>query len=62
MDAADIKALRERLGLSQMEMAARLGTTLTTVYRWEKGQRSPTGLYAKALARLAASDGRDEGE
>ena len=50
---AEIRALRNRLGLSQHALAQRLGTTVTTVYRWECGLRHPTGLYRRALEQLA---------
>lgn len=61
MDKDAIRALRSRLGLTQMEMAARIGTTVTTISRWETGARSPTGLYDRALRELAAApDARAE--
>lgn len=53
MDAEQIKALRAKLGLTQAQMAARIGTTVTTISRWETGDRKPKGLYAKALDDLA---------
>ena len=36
-----IKACRTRLGLSRTALASRLGVIGNTVYRWEKGERSP---------------------
>lgn len=49
----EIKALRVSLGLSQHDFAVRIGTTAPTIFRWEKGQRHPKGLYAKVLNDLA---------
>ena len=47
--------LRRKLGLSQEQMAARLGVSTTTVRNWEHGRRAPTGLYRKALEALAGT-------
>jgi len=49
-----LKAIREALGMTQRQMADRLLTTDTTIYRWESG-RSPatfTIAQAKALSNL----------
>ena len=46
---------RRKLGLSQEQMAARLGVSTTTVRNWEHGRREPTGLYRKALEALAGT-------
>lgn len=53
LDATEIRDLRTRLGISRVELARRLGTTATTVYRWEAGLRRPTGLYRRDLLALA---------
>lgn len=37
-----IRALRERLGLSQEKLAARLGVSFQTVNRWERGRANPS--------------------
>ncbi|MBA2469377.1 MAG: helix-turn-helix domain-containing protein [Chloroflexia bacterium] len=49
-----IKALRRRLGLTQPQFAARIGCTAQAVSYWERGARTPTGLYAQAIRRLMA--------
>jgi DNA-binding transcriptional regulator YiaG len=49
----EIRQLRDRLGLTQQQMAEKLQTTVTTISRWENGARKPRGLYAKALDRLS---------
>jgi len=42
-----IKEIRKQLGLSQEDLARRLGVSLATVNRWENGQSKPSKL-AKA--------------
>ena len=42
-----IKEVRKQLGLSQEDLARRLGVSLATVNRWENGQSKPSKL-AKA--------------
>ncbi len=37
-----IREARRRSGLTQQDLAERLGTTQSVVTRWETGQRSPT--------------------
>ncbi len=37
----DIKNTRERLGITQEEFARRIGVTVTTVSRWERGDCLP---------------------
>lgn len=54
--AARIKQYRARLGLTQTELAARLGVSFATVNRWENGQTRPSPLSWQQLVRL------DEGE
>lgn len=42
-EAVDIKALREREGLSQEQFAQTYGFNLTSLKRWEEGARQPSG-------------------
>lgn len=51
-DVADVKAIREKLNVSQAEMARALGTSLDTIKSWEQKRRNPTGLAAKVLATI----------
>ncbi len=51
-----IKELRTLLGLSQSELAARLGVTKKLVADWEQGAREPAPRRYAALARLAPTD------
>ncbi|MFT4246758.1 MAG: DNA-binding transcriptional regulator [Pseudomonas sp.] len=48
-DAAKIKALRERLQLSQAVLASVLNTSASTVRKWEVGDKRPSGPSQKLL-------------
>lgn len=48
-DAGKIKALRERLHLSQAVLASVLNTSLSTVRKWEVGDKRPSGPSQKLL-------------
>lgn len=39
----DVRAIREKLGLSQEEFCLRFGFSLGTVRHWEQGRRYPDG-------------------
>lgn len=54
MNGAAIKRLRARLGASPVELAALLGVTQPTVYRWEsfRGAVPPIGLAQRQLLLL----------
>lgn len=49
MDAAAIRALRERVGRSQRVLAYALNVSPKTVQAWESGARSPDGSNLKLL-------------
>ncbi len=49
MNKESIKELRHKLGLSQEGLARRLGISVITVRRWEKGSYKPSPL---ALSRI----------
>lgn len=57
MTPAEVKAARRALGLTQQELAGRLGVEQSTVWRWEHGRaiEHPTMLRL-ALAALARPD------
>ena len=45
---------RTILGLTQNESAARIGVDASTLARWERGEREPTGAFeARALTFVA---------
>lgn len=51
-EMADVKALRERLAITQAQLAQALGTSVDTIKSWESKRRNPTGLAAKVLATI----------
>jgi putative transcriptional regulator len=53
--AEQVKAMRHRLGLSQVQFARRFGFTVDTVQQYEQGRRVPSG-PASTLLRVIASD------
>ncbi len=51
---ARVRDLRERLGLTQTQMAERIGVSFATVNRWENGQSRPTRLAWQRFVELEA--------
>ncbi len=51
----EVKAIRERIGISQGQFAAMLGVSKRTVENWEQGRRHPTG-PARSLLRIVEAD------
>ncbi len=39
----DVKAIREKVGMSQSEFASAFGISLGTLRHWERGDRKPRG-------------------
>ena len=52
-DSQSIRALRSHLGLTQRQMAGRLGTRQQTISEWELGLYEPRGASAKLLSMVA---------
>ena len=52
-----IRAWRQRVGLSQEELAAAISVTFSTVSRWENGHVKPSKLARKALIHFATTCG-----
>ncbi|MCK9265154.1 MAG: helix-turn-helix domain-containing protein [Deltaproteobacteria bacterium] len=48
----DVKAIRQKIGLSQSAFAGLLGVSVRTLQEWEQGRRNPKG-PAQALLRVA---------
>ena len=48
-DADKVRALRERLHLSQAVLASVLNTSVSTVRKWEVGDKKPSGPSQKLL-------------
>lgn len=51
----EVKAIRERLGVSQEKFALILGVSKRTVENWEQGRRHPTGA-ARSLLKIVEAD------
>lgn len=49
---SDVKAIREKTGLSQSAFAALMGVSVRTLQDWEQGRRKPSG-PAYSLLRVA---------
>ena len=47
----DVRAIRQRLGMSQGEFARRFGFSVDSLQNWEQGRRFPDG-YARVLLRV----------
>jgi DNA-binding transcriptional regulator YiaG len=48
----EIRAVRERLGLSQAELARLVGVSVAAAGAWERGQSAPRGSSLEALAQV----------
>jgi putative transcriptional regulator len=53
----NVRAIRESLGLSQVEFAKRFGFTAAAVRQWEQGRRQPQG-PARVLLTVIAQEPR----
>jgi len=53
--AADVRAVRERIGLSQSQFARMIRVSVKTLQNWEQKRRSPTG-PAAALLQIVARE------
>lgn len=51
-----IKRLRDRLGLTQVDLADRLGVSYPTINRWENGKSRPSQLSWSQIRRLAGEE------
>jgi len=58
MEAKEIKTMRIALGLSQKELADKLGVDAITVSRWERKLARPHSNSLKKLRRLIKKSGR----
>lgn len=47
-----LKSLRKKLGLSQEELAQKLGVSFTSVNRWENQQTKPSKLARRQIEAL----------
>lgn len=53
MNGQDVKALRDRLGMTQMEFAVALGVDTGSVSKWERG--APISRLAERVLRELAT-------
>jgi putative transcriptional regulator len=51
-DAVRIRTLREKLNVSQTVLAAVLNTSVSTIRKWEVGDKRPSGPSVKLLSLL----------
>ena len=54
--AADVTALRNKLGLSQSRLALLMHVSAKTVQSWEQGVRAPSGVSSRLLQILEAPE------
>jgi putative transcriptional regulator len=54
-DETDVKAIREKTGLSQSRFALLIGVKLKTLQNWEQGRRRPVG-PARVLLKILETD------
>ncbi len=48
----DVRALREKLGMTQKELAAKIGASLPSLNRWENGKSEPMPVFRRAMETL----------
>lgn len=54
MNGVEIRALREKLGWTQVALAKAIGVTSNTVARWERGEMAISEPAARLLQKIAA--------
>ena len=54
LEAPDVKAVREKIGLTQSEFARLMQVSIKTLQNWEQHRRAPTG-PAAALLKIVSS-------
>lgn len=52
-----IKKIRGKLGLTQEQLAHKVGVTFSTINNWEKGTRTPHPFLFKRLIEIAEEAG-----
>jgi len=57
--ALRVRAIRNALGMRQLEFAFYLKVAQNTVSNWENGKRLPSSLAEQAIRNLAAEHGLD---
>jgi DNA-binding transcriptional regulator YiaG len=54
MQGVEIRALRKKLGWTQMALAEAIGVTSNTVARWERGEMAISEPATRLLRKIAA--------
>ena len=62
MTSEEFRAIRQSLGLTQTELAGRLGMTQPMVSRIERGEREPTNQQGAAIFLLAELMKKENGQ
>lgn len=57
MKSDEIVKMRSELGITQEKFAHLLGTSFSTVNRWENGKSKPSRLYVRELKELKENYG-----
>ncbi len=52
VSGADLRAARERLGLSRLELAKILDVSPNAIYRWEMDKSRPLPIFIKRLVKV----------
>lgn len=60
MRPEQVQAARQRLGLTQEELAHKIGVTVSTVNRWECGRSVPHRVFARLIEQMASDDRSEE--
>jgi len=60
MTGQQLRRIRKRLGLTQVELADRLGVASNTVARWERNEVGISGPVARLLTLLSTPRQKEE--
>jgi len=55
MEKEEIKEIRNQLGLTQKQLADKLGVTHISVWKWEKGRAKPHKTFVSKILELKAN-------
>ena len=59
MNKEQIKKIRKKLIITQIEFAEVLGVSQMTVYKWENGKASPTPRHIKKIVEVCKQNNID---
>ena len=54
MTGKEIREIRFKLGLTQAQLARKLGVTISSIIRWENNKSSPSPLAERAIDSLTS--------